>query len=217
MGHAEHGHAVFGQADHGVQHFLDHLGVEGRGGLVKQHDLGGHAQRTGNGHALLLAARQLAGVLVGLVRNAHPRQVVHCALLRLGLAQAARAHRRQHAVLHNRQMREQVELLEHHAHFLADGVDGLAVTGQVRAVHGDLALLDGFEPVDAADHRGLARARRPADDDTLASTHVEVDIGQHLEVAIPFLDALEANDGCLRGGRHKAVVFKMIATLACPS
>ena len=28
MGHAEHGHAVFSQADHGVEYFLDHFRVE---------------------------------------------------------------------------------------------------------------------------------------------------------------------------------------------
>jgi hypothetical protein len=52
--------------DHRIEHFLDHLGVERRGRLVEQHDLGLHAQRAGDGHALLLAARKLAGIFVGL-------------------------------------------------------------------------------------------------------------------------------------------------------
>jgi ABC-type glycerol-3-phosphate transport system substrate-binding protein len=30
---AEHGHAFLGEADHGVEHFLDHFRVEGRGGV----------------------------------------------------------------------------------------------------------------------------------------------------------------------------------------
>jgi hypothetical protein len=57
----------FGQADHRVEHFLDHLRVERRGRLVEQHDLGLHAQRAGDGDALLLAARKLAGIFVCLL------------------------------------------------------------------------------------------------------------------------------------------------------
>src|SRR5207342_860060 len=36
--------------------FVDHLGVERRGGLVEQHDLGLHRQRAGDRRTLLLAA-----------------------------------------------------------------------------------------------------------------------------------------------------------------
>jgi hypothetical protein len=56
VGDAEHGHALLGEVDHGVEHLLDHLRIERRGRLVEQHDLGAHAQRAGDGHALLLAA-----------------------------------------------------------------------------------------------------------------------------------------------------------------
>src|SRR4051794_2565984 len=38
--HAQHGHALLGQLHHGVEHFLDHLGIERGGRLVEQHDLG---------------------------------------------------------------------------------------------------------------------------------------------------------------------------------
>ena len=56
MRNHDHSHAVLGQRHHGVQNFLDHLGIEGRCRLVEQHQLGLHAQRAGNGHTLLLAA-----------------------------------------------------------------------------------------------------------------------------------------------------------------
>jgi YgiT-type zinc finger domain-containing protein len=69
VGHAQHGHAFFGQLDHHVEHFLDHFGVERRGRLVEQHDLRLHAQRPGDRHALLLAAGQLPGILVRLLRD----------------------------------------------------------------------------------------------------------------------------------------------------
>ena len=56
-------------------------------------------------------------------------------------------------------MREQVEVLEHHADLAADFVDFLQVVGQFDAVDDDLALLVLFEPVDAADHGRFAGAR----------------------------------------------------------
>lgn len=67
VGHDDHRHAAARQAAHHVQHFLDHFGVECRGGLVKQHHFGLHGQGAGNGHPLLLSARQLPRVLVGMV------------------------------------------------------------------------------------------------------------------------------------------------------
>ena len=66
-------------------------------------------------------------------------------------------------------MREQVEVLEHHADFAAHLVDALEVVGQLGAVDDDAALLVLFQPVDAADHRRLAGAGRSADHDALAA------------------------------------------------
>ena len=57
---AEHGHAVVGELDHDVQHFLDHLGVECRCRLVEQHDL--RASCTASGRSpRAAAARRRAG------------------------------------------------------------------------------------------------------------------------------------------------------------
>ena len=66
-------------------------------------------------------------------------------------------------------MREEVEVLEHHADFAADLVDALEVVGELGAVDDDAALLVLLEPVDAADHRRLAGAGRAADHDALAA------------------------------------------------
>ena len=46
-----------------VQHLLDEFRVEGGGHLVEEDELGIHRERTGNGDALLLAARKLARVM----------------------------------------------------------------------------------------------------------------------------------------------------------
>ena len=185
-----------GHVDHHVQHFLDHFGVQRAGGLVKQHDLGLEAQGAGNRHALLLAARELQRVLAGLLGNAHALELHHGFFFGLLLGHLADPHRRQRQVLQHGQVREQVELLEHHADFLAHVVDGLDIVGELDAVHRQVALLVLFEPVDAADQGGLARARRAADDDALAFGDGQVNVAQHMEVvAVPLVDFVEGDDG----------------------
>ena len=56
MGDDDHRHAVRRQLFHNLQNLADHLRVQRRGRLVKQHDVGVHRQRTGNPHTLLLSA-----------------------------------------------------------------------------------------------------------------------------------------------------------------
>jgi hypothetical protein len=85
-------------------------------------------------------------------------------------------------------VREQVELLEHHANLAAHRVDRLLAVVQPMAGDGDLAALDRFKMVDAADQRRLARARGATEHDLLALGHVEIDVLQGMEGAIVFLD-----------------------------
>jgi hypothetical protein len=76
---------------------------------------GFHRQGARDGHALLLAARQLARILVGLLPDAHPRQQVARTLFRRGGRSAAHAHRGEHHIAQHGQVRKEVEGLEHHA------------------------------------------------------------------------------------------------------
>ncbi len=69
-------------------------------------------------------------------------------------------------------MREEVEVLEHHADFAAHFIDLLQVVGELDAVDDDLALLVLFEPIDAADHRRLAGARRAGNDDAFTLLNI---------------------------------------------
>ena len=73
---------VLGQVAHDVEHVAHQLGVEGRGGLVEEHELGVHGQGPGDGHPLLLAAGELVGVVVDLVGQAHPLEELAGPLLR---------------------------------------------------------------------------------------------------------------------------------------
>ncbi len=186
---ADHGHAVARQRLHHLQHFADHLRIQRAGRFVEQHDRRLEGQRPGDGHALLLAAGQRAGVGLRLVRHAHPLQQ----LVRQRLGVAARRlqdmQRRVRHVVQHAHVRKQVELLEHEADAAAQRVDVHALGVDVLAVDADDALADGFEPVDGADERGLARARRAAHDQHFAASDLQADILEHMVLAVPLVDA----------------------------
>ena len=123
-----------------AQHFPAGVGVEGAGGLVGQ-DQGRVAhQRPGDGHTLLLAARQLVGLAAQLVAQAHLLQ--H----RLGAGPALAAGHpgvdQGHLhVAHQVELGQQVVLLEHEAQHL------VAYGGKLIAAHP--AHVPAVEPVDA--------------------------------------------------------------------
>ncbi|MNI07934.1 hypothetical protein D3C73_609540 [compost metagenome] len=189
MGHAQHGHTFFGKRDHGVEHFLDHFRVERRGRFVEQHDLRLHAERAGDRHALLLAAGELARIFVRLFRDLDALQIVHRDLFGFLLRHLANPDRSQRAVFQDGQVREEVEVLEHHADLAAHLVDLLQIVGKLDIVDEDIARLMFFQPVDATDHRRLAGARRPGNDDALALHHLQIDVAQHVEITIPLVHA----------------------------
>ncbi|MCY1373494.1 hypothetical protein D9M69_607720 [compost metagenome] len=106
----------------------------------------------------------------------------------------AHPHRRQCAVLQDGQVREQVEVLEHHADFTTDRFDLLEIVGQFHAIDHDAALLVFFQAVEATNGGRFAGTRRAAQDDTLALLDVQVDVFQHMELAIPLVHALHLNN-----------------------
>ncbi len=67
-------------------------------------------------------------------------------------------------------------------------------------VEADRALVDRLEPVDRAAQGGLAGAGRADDHDHLAAVDRELDVLQDVEVAEPFVDVVEDDEG-ITGGR----------------
>ena len=124
-----------------------------------------------------------------LLRDADPLEQLHRGGLGLGLGRLAHPGRRERQVLEHREMRKQVEVLEHHADLAPGGIDVLDVAGELDAVDHDVAALVLLEPVDAADHGRLARPRRPAHDDLLALPDVQIDVLEHVELAEPLVHA----------------------------
>ena len=80
-------------------------------------------------------------------------------------------------------------MLEHHADVAAHRDDVLRIVGQFDAVDDDAAALPVLQPVDAAQQRRFAAAGRTADDDALAARHAEIDVAQHVKLAVPFVQA----------------------------
>ena len=160
-------------------------------GSSKRMISGLHAEAPGDGHPLLLAAGDLARILVGQLEDLDPLEVADGRLPGLSVRLFPDPDRREGAVFEHRQVGEEVEVLEYHPHVPADLVDALHVAGQLDAVHDDGALLVLLQPVDAADEGRFARPRGAADDDPLAPGHRQVDVLQRVELPVPFLEQAE--------------------------
>jgi hypothetical protein len=127
---------------------------------------------------------------------------VHGHHFRLPLRHLLHPDRRERAVLEDREMREEVEVLEHHADIATDLVDLLDIVGKLHTIHHNVTLLVLLQAVDAADHGRLAGTRGAADDHALTLGDREVHILEHVEFAIPFVHIRELHGrvGLERGG-----------------
>ncbi len=222
VGHQQHGQVVLlGELADDVQDLADEFRVEGRGGLVEQHDLGAHGQRPGDADALLLAAGELCRELVRLVLEPDQRQQLLRPLARLLLRQLEHGGWRLGDVAHHRHVREQVELLKHHAEqrapvaqVLLRGRHQLAVAvlvPQRLAVDGDDAAIDALERHQDAQHGRFARARRPDDRHLLAARHAEIEFVEH-DVVAEALDDLVEGDDRLAHLRGSPVLGRLTST-----
>src|SRR5487761_1828982 len=138
VGDDDHRHALVGQPPHDLHDLVGHLRVERRGGLVEEDRGRVHGQGAGDGYALLLPAGEVARVLLGVLGHADLGEETHRLLggLRPGHPEAVAGAQRD--VVHDGQVREQLELLEDHRHALPVGLHRLPVPGPRRARRGPL-------------------------------------------------------------------------------
>jgi hypothetical protein len=181
--------------------------IERRGDLVEQHDLGLHRQRAGDRDALALAARQMLRIGGRLVEQPDLVEQRPRKPLRLRLGHARHRDRTLHHVAEHGHVREQVEMLEHHAGLGAERGE-LAVARQtgLGAAEGDmagadphLAAIGRLEQVDAAQQGRLARAARAEQRHHGAARHLERDPLQHLERAERFVQIGDLDHGSRHG------------------
>ena len=176
-------------------HVLAQLLVERAQRFVHQHQLRLEHQCAGQGHALLLATRQLRRVAARHALQPHHGQRPLHPLGLLGFGYTAHRQRVGHVVAH-RHVRKQRVVLEHHAEIALvrrGAGDGLAVEQ-------DLA---GGGRLEAGQHHqrgGLARARGAQQRQELAAADVQVELAHHQVHAVVGL--LHADKADQRLGRE---------------
>ena len=149
-------------------HLLAQLEVQRAQGFVQQQHPGLVDQAAGDGHPLLLPARELVDAAALEAFEAHDLQhFQHFGADRL-LRQFFEPQAESHVFKHV-QMREQRILLEHRVHRPLVG----RLTGDVLAIKKDIARFWGDEPGDHAQGRGLAAARRAEEGHELLVVNVE--------------------------------------------
>ena len=208
MGDHHHGHAVVGQILHDLQHLANHFGVQGRGGLVKQHHIRLHAQGAGDGDTLLLTAGQLLRIGVGTVGQTDHIQKAAGSGFGLGLLDALGVHGCERQVLEHRHVGEQVKVLEHHAHPLAVQVDVHLFVGNVHVFKVDGTVGGLFQQVEGAQHGGFARAGGAYDDHHFALLDLQRAVVQSVDAVGEGLDQVFHPDQCITGCRHGASSFR---------
>ena len=200
----DHGHVLGRQIADDLQHLAGQLRIQRARGLVEEQHVRIHGHGTGDGHALLLTARQVARHHRLLVRQPHASQKLAATSERLVLRHLLHADERIGDVLQHGVVREQVEILEHEPETgLCSGDDVLApvnsascsVVGAHREVAvGKVARIKGFQQRHAAQKRRLAAARGPDDGQHVASVHRQRNILQNLVVPERLLAVGEAYD-----------------------
>ncbi|MCY1291882.1 hypothetical protein D9M70_410860 [compost metagenome] len=145
--------------------------VEVGEGFVEQQQLRLRRQRTGQGHALLLAAGQLVGVAARQCAELDQLQQLAGDALPVGMLADAEGD-----VVGHGQVREQRIVLEHHADPPLLRRQGEAGAGDDLAAELDLALVHRLETGDGAQRGGLAAAGGAEQAADVAGVEVQVEL-----------------------------------------
>ena len=183
VGDDDGGHARLDQGPDDREHLPHHLRVQGGGGLVEEHHVRLHSQGPHDGQPLLLAAGELAGVLVLLVQQPDPIQEAQGLLVGLGLGLLLQQHRRQGHVLLHGHVGEHVEVLEHHAHLLPVPVHVGALPIDLLALEDHVPAVGLLQKVQTPEEGALAAAGGADDGDGLPLMDLQVHALEHLKAA----------------------------------
>ena len=191
VGHNDHGHSAAREVAHHLEDLAHHLRVEGRGGLIEQHQLGIHCQCPSDGHPLLLAPGKLMWIGVRLGSETHLLEQRSSAGRGLCPGHLADSCGSQAHVLQRSLVREQIEALEHQADVAAARRDLAFVklmqpvadppVTDHRAVDDELAGVDPLEVVHTAEERALAGSGGPDQAHDLSRVDREGDAFEHID------------------------------------
>ena len=170
-------------------HHLAAAGIERAGGLVGQDDFAAVHQGAGNGHALLLAAGELVGLVVFLAFQAQIGQKPGGAFIPLFLIHAG-IHGGQRHVFARAQCAQEVVALENEAE-LAPAQRGQFVAAHLHGFHAVDLIRTGSSAVEAAEdvhQRGFAGAGLADDGDEIAFLDGEADVFQNVDAVGAFAE-----------------------------
>ncbi len=168
------------QAPQQGEDFPRALAVEVAGRLVGDDDRGVGDEGARDGHALLLAAGELVGVVLHAVREAHERER-HLDPLAPFAARERGEQERQLHVLERVQHRHQVVELEHEADVGGSPVREFRFRelGDVLAAHQQLPCIRLVDARDQVEECRFSRSRRAHERDEVALGNAEGDVEQH--------------------------------------
>ncbi len=169
VGDHHDGGALVVQLGEQVHHLLAVLGVEVASGLVGEDELGVGDHGAGDGHALLLSARELLREVLGAVGDGHPLHHRRDPLLALR-GTDVQVTQRQFDVLIDVQLVDEVEALEYEADVALAELGALLLLQAADLLSEQLigALGGIIQEAEDVEQRGFAAARRPHDGDELA-------------------------------------------------
>ena len=163
MGDHDHGAALCREVPHDAEHLAHGLWIERRRGFIEEQYPRLESKGTGDAHTLLLTARELIRVGIGLLCQANPSQQRPGLGFHLSFWSTLGVDRALHEVLQRGPVREQVVRLEDHAGCAPQSREGLLAgwTGEVDrdVADRDRAALRLLQQVEAAQQRGLSRTR----------------------------------------------------------
>ena len=159
--------------------------VEGRGSFVGEKHLRVVRKGARDADALLLAARELRGILVGVLGETHEFDQGRDLFADLPFGDA-REFERKRDVAVDRARGEQVEVLEDHADRTAGFTEfRFREVGENLAVYDDVPRRGTVEKIDAAHERALPGARAPDDAEDFARTDFERNVLERIK-GLPF-------------------------------
>ena len=186
MRHHHHGHSLGSNIFHQLQHLSNHLRVQCRSWLIEEEHLGIHRQGSGDCHTLFLSARKTVGIAVCLVQQSDTGQEFRCLLIGFFPCHLAQFYRSQHDIATNGHIREEIELLEHHAHSLAHLVDVYIPGSDIHTVDIDFTFGRFLQKIDGAQESTLSATRWTDNGYNLAFLHRGCYAFQYLVVAEAF-------------------------------
>ena len=187
-----------------IQHLLGGPGIEGAGGFIGQQQAGLVDDRPGHGHPLLLAARELVGLVVEPLGQTNPLQGCDRPLAPLLGRDAGVDHRQDH-VVEGAHLRQQVELLEDKAQLpvaqIGQGVIGEILHG--RAIEVITAAGGAIEAPEDIHRRALARARGAHHRQILTPLHPQAEVVERnhgrIADAIDLADVAQFSNAIVQG------------------